>query len=307
MEGLVRHGDNKRRCRGLLSGYLDNPATDRATDRSDELMETVVYNGGEVKALGDGKVGGYLVTFGDSKHTDLEGDYFTPSTDFDLERSTKATVLYNHGLDKTLKGKKLGVGEMKVDDAGVWIEAQLELRDDYERAIYDMAQKGKLGWSSGTAAHLVERKKSGKSYEILSWALGLDASLTPTPAEPRCLAMSLKSWQSEMKLSDPLEHIDQRLTSAVLNRLIDALYSACWQVVESEDTSIEERMALWTDTCAGISEKGAGLLKDFLAQPESAQEEMKSYLKGRISEWFLPRYEILRSSCERQVSLRARR
>lgn len=165
-------------------------------------METVVYNGGAVKALGDGKVGGYLVSFGDSKHTDLEGDYFTPNTDFDLERSTKSTVLYQHGLDKTLKGTKLGVGEMKVDDAGVWIEAQLELRDDYERAIYDMAQKGKLGWSSGTAAHLVERKKVGKSYEIEAWALGLDASLTPTPAEPRCLAMSLKSWQSEMEDSE---------------------------------------------------------------------------------------------------------
>jgi len=87
----------------------------------------------------------------------------------------------------------LGTADLRPDDVGVWVEAQLELRDDYERNIYEMAKAGKLGWSSGTAAHLVEREPAGKAQRVTAWPLGLDASLTPTPAEPRTQAVPLKS------------------------------------------------------------------------------------------------------------------
>src|SRR5579859_2699254 len=39
--------------------------------------ETVVYRGGEVKSLGDDRVGGYLVVFSTEKDPDLSGDFFT--------------------------------------------------------------------------------------------------------------------------------------------------------------------------------------------------------------------------------------
>ena len=52
-----------------------------------------------------------------------------------------------------------------------------------------------MGWSSGTAAHLVEREPMGRAAKIVSWPLGLDASLTPTPAEPRNVTMPLKAWE----------------------------------------------------------------------------------------------------------------
>ena len=42
---------------------------------------------------------------------------------------------------------------------GVWVEGILNMRDDYEKALYNLAKQGKLGWSSGTASHLVEREK----------------------------------------------------------------------------------------------------------------------------------------------------
>ena len=95
-----------------------------------------------------------------------------------------------------LGSRIIGHGELKeADEVGIWFEAQLELRDEYEKAIYEMAKAGKLGWSSGTAPHLVNREltKSGKAYHIKAWPLGLDASLTPTPAEPRNHAQSIKS------------------------------------------------------------------------------------------------------------------
>jgi hypothetical protein len=71
---------------------------------------------------------------------------------------------------------------------------QLKARDEYERGILALIAAGKLGLSSGTAAHLVERKAVGGGvHEVLRWPLGLDASLTPTPAEPRATAHCLKT------------------------------------------------------------------------------------------------------------------
>ena len=152
--------------------------------------------GGEVKALSDDRIGGYLVKFSSAKDPDLDGDYFTPDTDFDLERSNKTSIYYEHGLDGTLKARNLGKGVMVKDEVGVWVEAQLNVRDHYEKAIMELAKAGKLGWSSGTASHLVERKNIGAAREVLRWPLGLDASLTPRPAEPRTIAVAMKSYQA---------------------------------------------------------------------------------------------------------------
>ena len=175
---------------------------------ADEIM---VYYGDTVKALGDGKVAGYLVRFSSEKDTDLTGDFFSPDTDYG--EANKSAVLYQHGMDKQLKRRKLGEGELKKDEIGVWIEAQLNLRDEYEKAIYQLAKAGKLGWSSGTAGHLVERDGNGK---ILAWPLGLDASLTPTPAEPRNTAVSLKSLITpEAAIADT--GIDKQVNNAAGN------------------------------------------------------------------------------------------
>lgn len=173
-------------------------------------MDTLVHFGGAVKALGDGRVGGYLITFGNETTPDLsvERDYFTATTDYGLEDNIKSAVYYAHGLDKSLKTRRLTVGEMKVDDVGVWVEGQLKMRDDYEKAVYKMAEDGKLGWSSGTATHLVTRKAiktdTGTVHEILTWPLGIDASLTPIPADPRNAAFALKSLPALLGMEDPL-------------------------------------------------------------------------------------------------------
>lgn len=150
--------------------------------------KSLVWQGAECKALGGGKVGGYLVRFSGADEPDLTGEFFDARTDYGPQTTTP--VLYNHGYDPVLGKRSIGAGTLKADDVGIWIEAQLEQRDAYEKAIYRMAEQGKLGWSSGTAMHLVQYE--GK--RIASWPLGLDASLTPTPAEPRNSAMPLKAW-----------------------------------------------------------------------------------------------------------------
>jgi HK97 family phage major capsid protein len=154
--------------------------------------DNLIYYGAAVKDLGGGKVGGYLVRWSGPQDTDTTGDFFTNNTDLGVSEGSSLPVYYQHGYDSQLKSKRIGRGQAKFDDVGLWFEAQLELRDEYERAIYELAQAGKLGWSSGAAGHLVEREQIGKAWHIKSWPIA-EASLTPTPAEPRNSAIPIKS------------------------------------------------------------------------------------------------------------------
>src|SRR5262245_37784257 len=162
---------------------------------------TLAFNGGEVKALGDGKIGGYLVRFSGADDPDLQGDYFTQETDFYIEHGDKRTILYRHGVHPLLKSQKLGKATLSVDDVGVFVEGELDIRDKYVRAIYTLAEKGKLGWSSGSMTHLVVREPNGKSFEMKAWPIG-EASLTPTPVEGRTSAFPLK------EIVIPAEEVD---------------------------------------------------------------------------------------------------
>lgn len=157
-----------------------------------DMNESLTYYGGAVKALGDGKIGGYVAIFTTENDPDLQGDFFSKATDFYLESGDQRPIIYDHGLDKTLKRRQLTRATVKIDDAGVWMEGKLAMRDAYEKKIYEMAEKGKLGWSTGSASHLVARTQRGKSYHLDSWPI-VEASLTPTPVEPRTAAITLKS------------------------------------------------------------------------------------------------------------------
>jgi HK97 family phage major capsid protein len=172
--------------------------------------DTLLAIGGTIKALGDGRVAGYLVRYTDATAPDLTGDYFDAMTDFDAEDGDRVTVYYGHGFDPVLKHRKLGKGTLRFDDVGVWVEAQLQMRDEYEQAIYAMAEAGKLGWSSGTLPNLVEREDEGTAKRITHWPLGKDASLTPTPAAGLVATqvLPLKAW-----LAQAVEQADENEVS----------------------------------------------------------------------------------------------
>lgn len=148
--------------------------------------ERLIALGGEIKALGDGKIGGYLVRFTDPDRPDLEGEYFTKDTDFDIEPGDRATIYFHHGLDRVLGAEKIGKGTLSVDDVGVWIEGWLQTREKYEeyvaRVRADLIDAGKAGWSSGTIPSLVRREQRGKAVWLKSWPIGKDATITPLPA-----------------------------------------------------------------------------------------------------------------------------
>lgn len=159
-----------------------------------ESDELVIF-GGAVKALGEGKVGGYGVLFTSADDPDLQGDFFTKSTALELEDRNSVLTIWDHGMDKTLKRRRIGRSTYKIDDIGVWFETKLEEADGYEKAIYKLAELGKLGWSTGSAPHLVERSPVKKAFELKAWPI-IEVSLTPVPVEPRTAAVPLKSLAS---------------------------------------------------------------------------------------------------------------
>ena len=142
--------------------------------------------GAAVKAIETGEVEGLLVVFGGPDAVDLENEYFTKETDFG--RFQETLIWLNHAQPvKTASGlilveEPIGYGTLEVTDEGVIIRGLLDAKYRY---LAQIARE--LGWSSGTAAHLVMRETVGKATYIKRWLLGLDASITPTPAEPRTM------------------------------------------------------------------------------------------------------------------------
>src|SRR5688572_16294557 len=82
----------------------------------------------------EGRIGGYLVVWGDSKLRDLQGEYFTRETDFALNWYAARPVLYHHGLDGQMKAAVIGrIDSLRVDEVGIWAEAQLDMHKRYVR------------------------------------------------------------------------------------------------------------------------------------------------------------------------------
>ncbi len=145
-----------------------------------------------------GRIGGYLLIWGEPRQRDLQGEYFTPQTDVGLDWYEQRPVLYHHGLDGALKAAVIGVIDtLMPDETGLWAEAQLDLRKRYVRAVQRLVDQGLLSWSSGSLPHLVEVSAEGR---IKRWPI-VEGSLTPTPAEPRhSCAQTLKSAYKSLGL-----------------------------------------------------------------------------------------------------------
>jgi HK97 family phage major capsid protein len=165
--------------------------------RTYKKTDTLIQFGGQVKRDRKGHYGGHLVLFGSPDEKDLYGDYFTSGTDYDLQEGQRSATYYQHSFDYHFKSSVLGRATLGMDDLGIWIDTQVQIRDEYLEALDQMIADGMMGWSSGTAGHLVEYQRTGKAYWIKRWPLGLDASITPSPADPRQSVATLKSLQSE--------------------------------------------------------------------------------------------------------------
>lgn len=244
--------------------------------------DTLVEFGSAAKALDNsGRVGGHLVRWGDAENTDISSyrDFFAKDTDHWAEFPAKVPVIYHHGQDGRLGLTRLGTAEIKADEAGLWIEGQLNLRDDYERKVWEMVKAGKLGLSSGSAPHLVRREKqSNGSHKITSWPI-VEASLTPTPAEPRILVHALKSLIGDDADTTP------SLISTLESLATDA-ERACVLTESAIKSRAREGRSLPVEKVAALKAlaDAFGRLLHEATAPDRAAEARKRLLRARL-EW----------------------
>lgn len=228
------------------------------------MNDELIAFGNEVKALGNGKIGGVLVRMTTPDDPDLSDDFFSVKSD--VRFPSEVDVYYNHGLDETLKKRVIGKAKLsRLDNADVWAETQLNLRDEYEKAIYQMAEAGKLGYSSGALPHLVEREPAGKAYFIKTWVIG-EASLTPTPAEFRNTVVTLKSLSPDAALPDTDEPTHKQMEKKIMP---DEIKTA---VAEAVAAALAQR----DDESKKKAEQDAAIKAAEDAGYQKAVEELKS-------------------------------
>jgi HK97 family phage major capsid protein/HK97 family phage prohead protease len=247
-----------------------------------------VVPGAEIKILDDGTavVRGYAVVFGG---VDLDGETFTPETDFWLDKLTpNPPMLYQHGMDEVFGRKVIGrVKTFTKDDVGLWMEAQIELHDEYRafiEALQELSARKILGISTGSAAHLVERENG----IIKSWAI-VEVSLTPTPAEPRTLGVEVLAGKAKVVQMDPEVEADSTETKAAETASPEETQPESTNP-KGEPTMSEE---VTTISIESIVEevvkrldqptKNIGVLTEAPAKPEEEVKEFQKFLRGERS------------------------
>jgi phage head maturation protease len=197
-------------------------------------MDSII--GGEVKSDRLGHVKGYLVRFGSPNAVDLEGDWFAPETDFGFPVKAGSRVplnlYYHHGMDQKVGRKSIGTGYVKMDETGLWYEAQIDLADEYGRMIAKLAKEGKMGFSSGAAGHLVERKSTGTASQIVRWPIA-EASITPTPAEWRNTVKSIEDYYG-MGMEGEMEEMEEMVPPPAPNQSPEEFANAAFADMKFE-------------------------------------------------------------------------
>ena len=160
--------------------------------------------GGAIKSISKNRIGGYLVQFTDADNKDLDGEYFTKDTNFDLDNHPLVgkPVLFHHGMTKQIGIKTYGKFDKAViDEHGVYVEADITtINGIFDKAkefgeiikkehlqylaylseIYQYRDKGFLSWSSGA---LPQSVIVGGDGHIKQWVF-IEGSETHTPANP---------------------------------------------------------------------------------------------------------------------------
>lgn len=159
---------------------------------------------------------GYGIVF---NTTDLHGEKFTPETEFFLENVKSVPVLWEH--NRADLEDILGTAHVvKTDEVGVFFQLNLKRSNAYVEAVRQLAEKGRLGLSTGALPWTMQRE--GKT--IKRWQV-CEISTTVTPAEFRTLGVSevkalaemfedndLKEWakglpEGEKPVEPPIEEV----------------------------------------------------------------------------------------------------
>jgi hypothetical protein len=134
-----------------------------------------------IKAIDDFNYECRGVLFGDGEHTDLEGYYFTPETDFKLHWFKTRPWLYHHGLHPQLGAEEVGVWKATaIDDEGVlFLEGELNRRQKYLEQVQILLHEGLSFPSTGALSYLVRHDEDRR---FTQWPI-VECTSTVGPAE----------------------------------------------------------------------------------------------------------------------------
>lgn len=187
VDNILSNPDVKDRASKIVSSakefadWLNKTAKQETTNQTEKSTE--LYT---VKSLGNNRIGSYAVLWGDEGQRDLDQQFFTQKTEELTVIFDSVGVLpwmYQHAMDGTVKTKVAGIVDvLKPDSVGLWYEAQLKLKDEYDEYIQKLLEGGKLKTSSQTFPAAMEWNK--KTGEITRWPI-VEITGTPTPAEYR--------------------------------------------------------------------------------------------------------------------------
>lgn len=179
---------------GVSMAADEEPMTEETLKAMLVSPDRPVAYGSAIKALGNGRFGGYGVVYGSDQQRDTDGEYFTKDTNYALDWFDKRPLIYAHGLDQSVKTMPFGVVDtLKQDDVGLyaegafidpdtvkeWGQEQRKIHRWYMGEIKRMMNEGILYYSSGSVKHLV----TAVDGRIDDWPI-IELSMTPAPAFP---------------------------------------------------------------------------------------------------------------------------
>lgn len=236
--------------------------------------DNMMSYGGEIKSLGDGHYGGYLVRFGSPSDTDADGEYFDANTDFGFSKgeTISSPVWLNHcqplrfgdGTKAIAIREPIGNSMVKMVDDGILIDAILFERAKYEKVL------DKLGWSSGTADHTWRKTRNGKSIHIDRWHLGLDASMTPKHADPRNTILPIKSLATnqEAEPEGTLTNVSAQATVTASDAVNNTKNAASTAKENQDMEELQEILAAVNATSSNV--------KSFTSRLDAVEKALKA-------------------------------
>src|SRR3990167_6847159 len=193
-------------------GEMDDEEMDAGDEKYKEMMEKKALDElSSVKALGEDRIGGYALIWGNENKKDLTEEWFDKDTEelttiFDAVG--KLPYLYHHALDDTIKTAVIGIVDVLVkDDVGLWFETQLKKAQDYDEHVRKLVEGGvkkligEKRLKSSTQTFAVARRVEDGG-RISRWPV-VEITGTVTPAEHRLQAVSvLKTAYQEVGCTD---------------------------------------------------------------------------------------------------------
>lgn len=162
-----------------------------------------------VKYVSKNTIAHPVFIWGDTKRTDLEGEFFTRESDFWDEqlKSFERPLTWEHGQDERFNsfesnpviGKTVKFYD---DEIARWAESVITTDKQYRKYIDQFIEEKRLGYSSDSAPQYVIRVPQGKSTWLKMWAW-FGGSLTSAPCEPRMKTLYTPEYLKSLGLLLP--------------------------------------------------------------------------------------------------------